>query len=149
VSLAEQEFRDLIDGSKPLPAERTHEYGTFIIEAMETNRPARINGNIPNRGYITNLPQGSCVEVPCLVDRNGVQGIVVGALPKQVAAVNRTNINVQELTVDGALRGDKDAIHHAVMVDPLTAAVCALPQIHAMVNELFDAQARWLPQFHA
>lgn len=145
---ADQEFRDLIDGSTPLPTERTHEYGTFIIEAIETNRPARINGNIPNRGYITNLPQGSCVEVPCLVDRNGVQGIVVGALPKQLAAVNRTNINVQELTVDGALRGDKDAVHHAIMADPLTAAVCTLPQIHAMVDELFEAQARWLPQFH-
>lgn len=148
VGLAEQEFRDLIDGSKPLPTERTHEYGTFIIEAIETHHPARINGNIPNRGYITNLPQGSCVEVPCLVDRNGVQGIVVGALPKQLAAVNRTNINVQELTVDGALRGDKEAVHHAVALDPLTAAVCTLPQIHAMVDELFEAQARWLPQFH-
>lgn len=145
---AEQEFRDLIDGTTPLPTERTHEYGTFIIEAMETDRPAHINGNIPNRGHITNLPQGSCVEVPCLVDRNGVQGIVVGALPKQLAAVNRTNINVQELTVDGSLRGDRDAIHHAVMADPLTAAVCTFPQIHAMVDELFDAQAQWLPQFH-
>lgn len=144
---ADQEFRSLIDGSTPLPTERTHEYGTFIIEAMETDRPARINGNIPNRGYITNLPQGSCVEVPCLVDRNGVQGTVIGDLPKQLAAVNRTNINVQELTVDGALRGDRDAIHHAVMADPLTAAVCTLPQIHAMVDELFNAQAQWLPQF--
>jgi alpha-galactosidase len=144
---ADQEFRDLVDGSEPLPTERTHEYGSFIVEAMETNRPARINGNIPNRGHVTNLPAGCCVEVPCLVDRNGVHGVVIGALPKQLAALNRTNINVQELTVEGALRGDKDAVHHAVMLDPLTAAVCTLPQIHTLVEEMFEAQARWLPQF--
>jgi alpha-galactosidase len=144
---ADQEFNALIDGSTPLPSERTHEYGSAIIEAMETNRPARINGNIPNRGHITNLPEGCCVEVPCLVDRSGVQGVVVGALPKQLAALNRTNINVQELAVEGALHGDKDAVHHAVMLDPLTAAVCTLPQIHALVEEMFEAQARWLPQF--
>ncbi len=145
---AEQEFKALIDGSTPLPGERTHEYGSFIIEAMETNRPARINGNIPNRGHLTNLPQGCCVEVPCLVDRNGVQGVMVGALPTQLAALNRTNINVQELAVEGALRGDKEAVHHAVMLDPLTAAVCTLPQIHVLVEELFTVQARWLPQFN-
>jgi alpha-galactosidase len=144
---ADQEFRDLIDGSELLPAERTHEYGSFIVEAMETNRPTRINGNIPNRGHITNLPAGCCVEVPCLVDKNGVHGVVAGALPKQLAALNRTNINVQELAVEGALRGDKDAVHHAVMLDPLTAAACTLPQIHALVEEMFEAQARWLPQF--
>jgi alpha-galactosidase len=144
---AEQEFRDLIDGSEPLPTERTHEYGSFVVEAMETNRPMRINGSIPNRGHITNLPEGCCVEVPCLVDKNGVHGVVVGALPKQLAALNRTNINVQELTVEGALREDKDAVHHAVMLDPLTAAVCTLPQIHTLVEEMFEAQVRWLPQF--
>jgi alpha-galactosidase len=144
---ADQEFRDLIDGSEPLPTERTHEYGSFIVEAMETNRPTHINGNIPNRGHITNLPEGCCVEVPCLVDQNGVHGVVVGALPTQLAALNRTNINVQGLTVEGALRGDKDAVHHAVMLDPLTAAVCTLPQIHTLVEEMFEAQARWLPQF--
>ena len=147
--LAEQEFRELIDGSKALPTERTHEYGAMILEAMETNRPARINGNIPNRGHITNLPKGCCVEVPCLVDQNGVQGIVVGDVPTQLAALNRTNINVQALTVEASLRGDQDAVHHAVLMDPLTAAVCTPPQIHAMVEEMFQAQARWLPQFHA
>ncbi len=145
---ADQEFSALIDGSTPLPAERTHEYGSFIIEAMETDHPARLNGNIPNRGHIANLPDGCCVEVPCLADRNGVQGVLVGALPTQLAALNRTNINVQELAVEGALRGDKEAVHHALMLDPLTAAVCTLPQIHALVEEMFDAQARWLPQFN-
>lgn len=149
VHRADQEFRDLIDGTKSLPTERTHEYGSYIIEAMETNRPTRINGNIPNTRLITNLPDGSCVEVPCLVDSNGVQGVVVGDLPTQLAAVNRTNINVQELTVEASLTGNKDAIHYAVMMDPLTSAICTLPQIHAMVDELFEAEAKWLPQFQA
>ncbi len=130
-----------------IPAERSHEYGSHIIEAIETNRPTTINGNVPNRGLISNLPQGCCVEVPCLVDANGVQPTVVGALPTQLAALNRTNVNVQELIVEAALTGRTDALHHAVMLDPLTAAVCTLPQIHAMVDELLAAQARWLPQF--
>ena len=147
VKLAEEDFQALISGAKDLPTERTHEYGSAIIEAVVTNRPARINGNIPNDGFITNLPDGCCVEVPCLVDSNGVQGTVVGDLPEQLAALNRTNINVQALTVEASLYGDRDAVHHAVMMDPLTAAVCTPPQIHAMVDELLTAQARWLPQF--
>jgi alpha-galactosidase len=144
---AEQEFRELIEGVKDLPTQRTHEYGSFIIEAIETNRPARINGNVPNNGLIINLPEGCCVEVLCLVDGNGVQGVFVGDLPTQLAAVNRTNVNVQELAVEASLTGDKDAVHYAIMTDPLTSAVCTLPQIHALVDEMFAAQARWLPQF--
>lgn len=147
VSLAEQEFNELIAGVKELPSQRTHEYGSHIIEAVETNRPTHINGNVPNNGFITNLPEGCCVEVPCLVDANGVQGTFVGVLPTQLAALNRTNINVQELAVEASLFGDKDAVHYAVMMDPLTGAVCTLPQIHAMVDEMFAAQAQWLPQF--
>jgi alpha-galactosidase len=147
VTRADQEFRELTEGGKELPTQRTHEYGSHILEAVETNRPARINGNVPNDGLITNLPEGCCVEVPCLVDGNGVQGVFVGDVPTQLATLNRTNINVQELTVEAALTGDKDAVHYAVMMDPLTAAVCTLPQIHAMVDEMFEAQAQWLPQF--
>jgi alpha-galactosidase len=149
VHLAEQEFQALIEGVKAAPTQRTSEYGAYIIEAMETGRPTRINGNVPNTRLITNLPQGACVEVPCLVDGNGVQGVYVGALPTQLAALNRTNINVQELTVEAALRGDTDAVHHAVMLDPLTAAVCSLPQIHKLVDAMLEAQAQWLPQFTA
>jgi alpha-galactosidase len=144
---SQQEFRALIAGDKALPTARTHEYGSYIIEAIETNVPARINGNVPNRGLIDNLPQGCCVEVACLVDGNGIQPTKVGAMPPQLAALNRTNINVQELIVHAAVTGDVEAVHHAVMLDPLTAAVCTLPQIHAMVDELLAAQARWLPQF--
>ncbi len=141
------EYEELRAGNADLPTERTHEYGSYIIEAMETDQPARVNGNVPNRGQIENLPYSCCVEVPCLVDGNGVQPTVVGRLPAQLAALNLTNINVQELTVDAALTGDVEAVRHAVMLDPLTAAACTLPQIRSMVDEMLEAQARWLPQF--
>ena len=141
------EYEDLIAGHAPLPTARTHEYGSFIMEAIETHATTRINGNVPNHGLITNLPEGCCVEVPCLVDGNGVQPTHVGALPTQLAALNRSNVNVQELIVEAALTGDTDAVHHAVALDPLTAAVCTLKQIHTMVAEMLEQQAPWLPQF--
>lgn len=145
---AQQEFQDMIAGDRALPTTRTHEYGSYIMEAIETNQPTRINGNVPNRNLISNLPQGCCVEVPCLVDGNGIQPTVVEHYPAQLAALNRTNINVQELIVEAALTGSTEAVHHAVMLDPLTAAVCTLPQIRAMVDEMLQAQQRWLPQFN-
>lgn len=144
---SQSEYEELRAGHADLPTERTHEYGSYIIEAIETNQPMSINGNVPNRDLIDNLPRGCCVEVPCLVDGNGVQPTQVGALPTQLAALNRTNINVQELTVEAALTGDVEAVHHAVMLDPLTAAVCTLPQIRSMVDEMLEAQVQWLPQF--
>jgi len=147
VAESQQEYQELLAGIQDLPTRRTHEYGSYIIEAIETHRPARINGNVPNWGLIDNLPQGCCVEVPCLVDSNGIQPTTIGALPTQLAALNRTNVNVQELIVEAALSGDTDAVYHAVMLDPLTAAVCTLPQIRAMVSEMLAAQAHWLPQF--
>jgi len=147
VDKAEQEFRELIEGEKDMPTQHSREYGSVIIAAMTTHEPVRVNGNVPNRGLITNLIPGCCVEVPCLVDGNGVQGVFVGNLPTQLAAINRTNINVQELAVEASLNGDRDAVHYAVMTDPLTSAVCTLPQIHAMVDEMLVAEARWLPQF--
>ena len=137
-----QEFKQLM--VDPVQSNRTHEYGSFIIEAMETDKPIRINGNVPNRQLVDNLPGGCCVEVPCLVDRNGVQPMHFGPLPPQLAALNRTNINVQELIVEAAVKRKKDAIYHAVALDPLTAAVCTLPQIHRMVDELLVAQESWL-----
>ena len=133
-------------GDEPLPTERTHEYGSYIIEAMETDEPIKVNGNVPNRGLMDSLPHGCCVEVPCLVDANGVQPTAIEHYPPQLAALNRTNVNVQELTVEAALAGDVETVHHAVMLDPLTAAVCTLPQIRSMVDEMLEAQARWLPQ---
>jgi len=145
--IATEEFRDLAAGKIPLPTVRSNEYCSLIIEAIETNQPIRINGNVPNKNLIDKLPGNCCVEVPCLVDGNGVQPTPVLDYPHQLAALNRTNINVQSLTVQAALTGDVDAVYHAVQVDPLTAAVCTLPQIHELVSEMLTAQAQWLPQF--
>ncbi len=147
IAETQSEYDAVIRGAKSLPLERTSEYSSYVIEAMETNRPVRINGNVPNLGLITNLPQGCCAEVPCLVDGQGIQPTVVGALPPQLAALNRTNVNVQELIVHACVTGNPDAVHHAVMLDPLSAAVCTLPQIHSMVDEMLAAQVQWLPQF--
>ncbi|MCA0452568.1 MAG: alpha-glucosidase/alpha-galactosidase [Chloroflexi bacterium] len=141
------EYEAMIADGSVVPKERTHEYGSHIIEAMETNKPTVIAGNIPNHGLIDNLPDGCCVEVPCLVNGNGIQPTRIGKVPTQLAALNRTNINVQELIVDAALTGDTEAVYHAVMLDPLTAAVCTLDQIRDMVGELLAAEAQWLPQF--
>jgi alpha-galactosidase len=85
--------------------------------------------------------------VPCLIDGSGVQPTRVGRLPTQLAALNRTNINVQELIVEAARTGNPEAVHYAVALDPLTAAACTLPQIHAMVEEMLEAEAAWLPMF--
>jgi alpha-galactosidase len=141
----QSDYDEILNGE--FPTQRSHEYGSWIIEAMETNKPVKVAGNVPNTGLITNLPNGCCVEVPCLIDGSGVQPTFIGNVPAQLAALNRTNINVQSLIVEAALSGDTDAVYHAVMLDPLTSAVCTLPQIHSMVTELLEAQARWLPQF--
>jgi alpha-galactosidase len=143
----QSDYKEIKSGSQAVPSKRTHEYGSHIIEAMETNQPIRIHGNVPNRGLIDNLPQGCCVEVACLIDGSGVQPTKVGNLPPQLAALNRTNINVQELIVEAALTGSTETVYHAVMLDPLTAAVCTLDQIRAMVTEMLSAQAHWMPQF--
>ena len=114
---------------------------------MESGQPGLIYGNVPNRGVITNLPDGCCVEVPCLVDGTGMHPFAVGALPPQCAALNRAMINVQELAVEAARSGNREQVYQAIMLDPLTAAVLSLPQIRAMVDELFAAEAAWLPDF--
>jgi alpha-galactosidase len=121
------------------------EYGAAIVNSMETGARSVIYGNVPNTGLVTNLPEGSCVEVACLVDGNGVQPTVFGALPPQCAAVNRTGVNVQELAVTAALTGRREHVYHAVMADPLTGALLTLDQIHAMVDELFLAHKAYLP----
>lgn len=115
------------------------EYGAAIVNSIETGQPQVIYGNVTNRALIPNLPEGCCVEAPCLVDGNGVQPTAIGPLPPQCAAINRTNINVQELAVTAALTGEREHIYHAVMLDPLTGALLTLDQIRAMVDELLTA----------
>jgi len=136
-------------GTEPISADPGHEYCISIIDAIESNVPARINGNVINTGLITNLPQGSCVEVPCLVDNMGIHPCYVGDLPPQCAAVNRLRQNQDELAVKGALEGDRKAVEQAIALDPLASSTCTLEQIHDMVTELFAADAPYLPQFNS
>jgi alpha-galactosidase len=116
------------------------------VNSLVTGVPSVIYGNVPNSSLITNLPDDACVEVPCLVDKNGVQPTSVGDLPPQLAAVNRTNIGVQTLAVRAALVGDRENVYHAVALDPLTAALLTLDEIHAMTDELLLAHADLLPE---
>jgi alpha-galactosidase len=125
----------------------SHEYGAEVIKAMESGQPGLIYGNVPNRGVITILPDGCCVEEPCFVDGTGIHPFAIGALPPQCAALNRAMINVQELAVEAALSGNREQVYQAIMLDPLTTAVLTLPQIRAMVDELFVAEEAWLPDF--
>ena len=102
--------------------EPSAEYGSGIIHSMETGEPRVVYGNVANEGLIDNLPDGCCVEVPCVVDSNGIQPTRIGALPPQLAALMQTNVNVQSLTVEAALTGKKEHVYHAAMLDPHTAA---------------------------
>jgi alpha-galactosidase/6-phospho-beta-glucosidase family protein len=121
---------------------QSHEYGSFIIHSRETDTPRVIYGNVPNTGLIENLPDGACVELPCLVDAQGIQPTHVGRLPPQLAALCQTNINVQALTVEAALTGRREHIYHAVMLDPHTATVLTLDKIWAMCDELIAAHQK-------
>ena len=124
---------------------RSQEYAATIMEAVATGRPSVIYGNVPNRGLIPQLPEGAAVEVPCLVDGNGVQPTRVDDLAPQLVALMRTNVNVQELTVRALLEERRDHIYHAAMLDPHTAAELDLDQIRALVDALIEAHGDWLP----
>jgi len=121
---------------------QTHEYGSFIIHSCETNTPRVIYGNVPNTGLIENLPRGACVELPCLVNAQGIQPTHIGTLPPQLAALCQTNINVQDLTVEAALTKKREHIYHAVMLDPHTATVLTLDKIWAMCDDLIAAHQK-------
>jgi alpha-galactosidase len=127
--------------------ERSHEYGSLIIHSMETGTPRVVYGNVANRGLIDNLPQGCCVEVPCLVDKNGLQPTKIGMMPPQLAALQQTNINVQSLVVEAALTGKREHIYHAAMLDPHTAAELSLEQIWSLVDDLIEAHGDMMPQY--
>ncbi|WP_123040953.1 alpha-glucosidase/alpha-galactosidase [Cohnella candidum] len=143
-----KKLRDSLVNDATLTHKRTHEYASHIMEAMETNHPFKIGGNVMNTGLITNLPREACVEVPCLVDANGVTPTYVGDLPPQLAALNRTNINTQLLTIEAAVTGKKDHIYHAAMLDPHTSAELSIDDIVAMCDDLIEAHGDWLPKFN-
>jgi len=127
--------------------QRSVEYCSYILEAMETDMPFRLNGNVRNDGYITNLPQGCCVEVPVFVDSRGLHPVRVGDLPPQCAALNQSNVTVQALAAQAAVTGDPEQAMQAVAMDPLTSAVCTLAEIREMTAEMLAAERAWLPQF--
>ncbi len=134
-------------GAPLLPEKRGHEHGSYIIEGLETGRVYRGHFNVVNNGCITNLPNDAIVEVPGYVDRNGVSIPRVGDLPLGCAAVCNASISVQRLAVEAAVHGDVTLLKQAMMMDPLTGAVCDPEEISQMTDEMLVAGAKWLPQY--
>ena len=126
---------------------RGADYCSWVLEALTTGKYFRFQGNVMNRGFITNLPENCCVEVPVFADSNGLHPTSVGNLPPALAAVNQSNVTVQTLGVEAALAGDPELAVAAIAMDPLTSSVLTLKQIRDMTIELFDAEQSFLPQF--
>jgi alpha-galactosidase len=143
-----ESLRDKMTGNEPLEVKRSQEYGSLIIHSMQTGVPRVIYGNVPNKDLITNLPAECCVEVPCLVDKNGIQPTHIGALPPQLAGIIMTNVNVQSLTVAAALTGKREHVYHAAMLDPHTAAELTLDETWSLVDALIDAHGDCLSYLH-
>lgn len=142
-----EDMREALVENKEIEHERSNEYASYIMEAMETDIPYKIGGNVMNTGLITNLPEEACVEVPCLVDASGISPCYVGALPPQLAALNMTNINVQLLTIEAALTLKKDYIYQAAMLDPHTSSELSIDDIIALCDDLIEAHGDWLPEY--
>jgi len=142
-------LRDRLEGGGELGVDRSAEYGAHIIRAGETGEPFVFNGNVPNTWngaqLIENLPADCCVEVPCVANGQGIEPQPVGTLPRQLAALMQTNVNVQGLTVEAALTGRREAIHQAAMLDPHTAAELSLDEIAALVDDLLEAHGEMIP----
>jgi alpha-galactosidase len=132
--------------TRPIKVERSHEYGSLIIHSIETGTPRVIYGNVPNHNLIDNLPQDCCVEVPILVDKNGLQPTRIGKIPPHLAALMQTNINVQSLTVEAIITGKREHVYHAAMMDPHTAAELDLEQIWNLVDDLLEAHGKYIPK---
>jgi alpha-galactosidase len=137
---------ELENPDAPLEVRRSVEFGSLIIHSLETGIPRVVYGNVANKHFIENLPEGCCVEVPCAVDKNGVQPVHIGKIPTQLAALMQTNINVQALTVEAVLEQAPELIYHAAMLDPHTAAELDLDQISSLVDDLIAAHGEWIPK---
>ncbi len=148
-AMLEKKFKkvDYLATESPRLGRRSVEYCSYILEAHETDRVFRLNGNVRNDGFISNLPCGCCVEVPVFVDARGIHPERVGRLPVQLAALNQTNVTVQTLAVEGGLAGDPELVMNAIALDPLTSACLTLKEARDMTREMFKAEAQWLPQF--
>ena len=137
----QKQYEELMAGGK-VEHKRSQEYASYIMEAIYTGKPYKIGGNVLNNGVITNLPYDACVEVPCLVDGEGIHPTFVGALPLQLAAMNSSNIYAQMLTIEAAHTMDKKKIYQAAMMDPHTGAELSTDEIVAMCDELFEAHEK-------
>jgi len=143
----DEKLRRMLNDNEPIEIKRSHEYAAVIIEAVETNQPAVVYGSVLNKGLIDNLPSDGVIEVACMIDKNGFNPCRFGSLPPQLAALCRANMAVYECTVNGILESDKEAIYQALLLDPLTAAVCSPEEIRQMGDELFEAEKHYLPDF--
>jgi alpha-galactosidase len=141
------EAREWFAEETPISLARGQEYAAYIINALQGGEIFQFNGNVPNTGLITNLPEGACVEVPVFVDRAGFHPVHVGPLPPQCLALNHVSVMVEEMAVEAALTGDPRLVFHAILYDPLTAAMLSLAEIEQMVNEMFQQNRDHLPQF--
>ncbi|TDD79801.1 alpha-glucosidase/alpha-galactosidase [Actinomadura rubrisoli] len=141
-----EETRRRLAAGEGVEVEPMSELASEIIHSIETGTRRIVHGNVRNDGLIANLPADACVEVPCVVDRSGVRPTRIGAMPPQLAALNRTFLNVGELTVRAALEGRRDHVHHAAMLDPNAAATLTLPQIHDLVEDMITAHGDALPE---
>ncbi len=139
--------REWFAAETPIMLDRGHEYAAYIINALLGGEMYKFNGNVPNTGIVTNLPQGACVEVPVLVDKTGFHPIYVGALPSECALLTQLSSGIEEMAITATLNGDPTMIYRAICHDPLTAAVLSLAEIKQMVNEMFKQNQPFLPQF--
>jgi alpha-galactosidase len=140
-----KKMRTQLTSNRELRHERTNEYASYIMDAMRTDVPFRIAGNVQNTGLITNLPRDACVEVPCMVDRSGINPCHVGELPVQLAALNMTNINVQLVTLEAAMTRRRDTVYQAALLDPHTAAELSMDDVVQLCDELIEAHGTWMP----
>jgi alpha-galactosidase len=140
-----QTLAEELRAAATIPVAKSREYASSIMNSVWTGEPSAISGNVPNHGSITSLPDECAVEVPCLVDSSGIQPTLIGALPPQLTALIRTNVNVQELTVAALMTENREHIYHAAMMDPHTAAELDIDQIWHLVDDLIAAHGDWLP----
>jgi alpha-galactosidase len=143
----QDEINAWLDNPAPLKLQRGHEYAASIINALNGGEPFLFNGNVANKGYITNLPPDACVEIPVWASSHGLQPLRVGALPPQCAVLTNLSSQIEEMAVEAALTGNRRLVYQAIANDPLTAAVLSLAEIQQMVDELFECNRDYLPQF--
>jgi alpha-galactosidase len=142
-----KDVKKWFDEGAPMPLEKGHEYAAYIINALQGGEPFEFNGNVPNTGIISDLPEDVCVEVPVIANKRGFNPIHVGTLPAQCAALNNITIAVEEMAVEAALTGNAKLLYQAIAYDPLTAAVLSLAEIKKMVKQMLRKNRKYLPQF--